>query len=308
MLVRQLFTDLFLQDMLPALEVLIWNRYNRFPEQYSRIFQVKGSTRSIEQVTQVSGVGLFTQLGELEPVHYDNPVQGFHRTFTHLRFGLGFRASSELVDDDKFGLIQKMAIELGRSSKETIELDAVSDFNNGFNSSFPGPDGVCLFSASHQLVKAGGVQNNTLAVAADLDVVSLQLALTDYRKMKDSSGKKVRVPVKRLVVAPDNEWQASEILEGTDRSDTANRAVNTFRHRDAYPSFNSWMVWEYLTNPDAWFLTADPSDTDLYFWFRKKPYTVHDIDFDTQSSKTAMFYRESHGWGDFYGLYGSPGA
>jgi len=308
MLIRTQFTDLFLEDMLPALEVVIWNRYNRFPPQWTNIFRVMSSNRSIEQTSQVSGLGLPTRLTEGEPVHYDQPVQGFDKTFTHSRFGLGFRASSELVDDDKWQLISKMGVELGRSAKEAVEIEVAAHFNNAFDAGYPGPDGVALCSASHPLVKAGGVQSNVLSAPADLDVTSLQLALTDFRKMKDSSGKKIRVPVSKLVVAPENEWTAAEILEGKMRADTANNTINAFQKRDLFPAFERWMVWDYLTDPDAWFLVADPADTELRFYWRKQPYTVHDIDFDTQAVKTALFYRKSHGWSDFYGVYGTPGA
>ena len=310
MMLRTQFTDLFLEDMLPALETVIWNRYNRFPPQYTKIFNVKSSSRAIEQTSQVSGLGLFTQLGEAASVRYDEPVQGFDKTYKHSRFGLGFRASSDLVEDDKFSLIAKMGVELGRSAKESVEIDVASHFNTAFTAgATAGPDGVALCSTSHPLVKVGGTQANTLSVAADLDVTSLQLALTGYRQMKDSSGKRIRVPVDKLVVASDNEWVASEILSGTMRSDTAEHTVNAFRNRDdAFGSFSKWMVWEYLTDPDSWFLCAAPEDTELRFYWRKQPYTVHDVDFDSQSVKTAMFYRNSHGWSDFYGVYGVQGA
>jgi len=309
MMLRTQFTDLFLEDMLPALETVIWNRYNRLPPQFTKIFNVKRSTKPIEQTTQLSGLGLFTQLSEAGSVRFDEPVQGFDKTYKHSRLGLGFRASSDLVEDDRFGLIAKMGVELGRSAKETVEIDAASHFNYAFSGSYLGPDGVCLCSASHPLVKVGGVQSNVLSVAADLSVTSLQLALSQYRKMKDSSGKRIRVPVDKLVVHPDNEWKASEILSGTKRSDTANNTENAFRNRDeAYGSFSKWMVWDYLTDPDAWFLCASPEDTELRFYWRKEPYTVHDVDFDSQSVKTAMFYRCAHGWSDFYGVVGTPGA
>jgi phage major head subunit gpT-like protein len=160
MIIRGNFSDFYLSTMLPALNSVIWNRYNQYPEQYSEIFRVETSTRSIEQYGEVSGVGLFLPISEGEPVRYDQGVQGFNSTFTHSRFGLGVKFSQDVIEDDKIGLVTKQHKELARSSRETLEIAGASTFNNGFSGSFLGPDGVPLFSASHPLVKSGGVQNN----------------------------------------------------------------------------------------------------------------------------------------------------
>lgn len=307
MIIRGQFSDFFLSTMLPALNKVIWKRYNQRPDEYSQIFDVNPSGRSIEQFGEITGLGLFSQITEGAPVRYDQPLQGFHSTFSHLRFGLGFMASQDLVEDDKISIIKKMGIELGRSAKESIEIDAAAHFNNGFSGSFLGPDGVSLFSASHPLIKAGGNQSNLLSVSAALDVTSLELALTDWENMKDSSGKKLRLPSPKLIVSPTNRWNAMQILKSGDwRSDTANHTVNAFKHADNGP-VSDVMVWHYLTSTTAWFLAAPPTETGLVFFWRRKPYTDYGYDFDTESGKTAMRYRKSHGWTDFYGVYGTPG-
>jgi hypothetical protein len=92
------------------------------------------------------------------------------------------------------------------------------------------------------------------------------------------------------------------------RSDTANHTINAFRQREGFKSFMDWMVWDYLTDPDAWFIRASQQRTQLRFYHRRKFQTRHDVDFDTQSLKTIGTMRFSHGWSSFYGIYGSPGA
>jgi len=49
-------------------------------------------------------------------------------------------------------------------------------------------DGKVLFASDHPLVKAGGTQSNILATAADLDVASLELALTDWELIVSHEG------------------------------------------------------------------------------------------------------------------------
>lgn len=308
MIVRAQFPDLFLADMLPAIDALIFQKFDPFPPQFTRVFRVLESNRSIEQTTQLSGIGLFPVIPEGNPIKYDQPVQGFDKTYVHEQFGLAFQATRIMVDDDKFGIIKKMATELGRGARETLEIRVASHFNNGFSTAYPGPDGKPLFAVDHPLIKSGGVQANRPAVGMDLDVASLQIALTEFRKQVDSSGKKIRVAPKMLIVPPDLEFVAAEILGGSMRSDTANNTVNAFRHRDSFGAFSNFMVWDYLTDPDAWFIVADKSDTELRFYWRERPTTVHDTDWETRSIKTGMWFRYSSGWSDFYGVYGSPGA
>jgi len=282
MIIRQQFPDLFLTTMLPALDDVIFNRFDRLPPCYSKVFKMMTSGRSIEQTSEIAGLSTFGIVPEGQNVRYDESVPGFNKTYTHTQYGLGFRISRVMVDDDKFSIITKLASDLGRSAKETVELDAVSDFNNGFSGSYLGPDGKALFATDHPLVKSGGTQTNTLAVAADLDISSLELALTDFRLMKDPTGKRIRVKPERLIIPAQLEFVASEILFGNMRSDTANHTINAFKNRVGITAFDDVDIWEYLSDPDAWFIT--------------------------RSIKTAGWMRFSHGWSSPFGLYGSPGA
>jgi hypothetical protein len=273
---------------------------------FSKVFPVMTSTRAIEQFTQVSGVGLFSEIGEGEGVNYDQPIQGFDKTFRHRKWGNGFKATQELIEDEQWGLIRKTASDLALAGRESIEIEVWSDFNNAFDTNYTGPDGKALCVTDHPLVKAGGVQSNALSVAADLDVVSLQLLLTLYETMKSSTGRFIHVPAKNLVVAPANRWTAYELTKSGMRPDTANNAVNATAYaEDGMPVP---LVVPYLTDPDAWFLTAPPAETGLVFFWRRKPYTKQWVEDPTETACTAVRYRLSHGWTDFYGVAGTPGA
>lgn len=308
MQIRTQFPDLFMASMLPALDELIFGKFDRFPPQYTKIYRVMTSGRSIEQTSEIAGLGNFSQVSEGGTVRYDEAVPGFSKTYTHQQYGLGFKMTRVMVDDDRWGIINKLAGELGRSAKETIELLAASTFNNGFSGSYLGPDGKAFFATDHPLVKTGGTQTNTLAVAADLDIASLELAITDFRKMKDPSGKKIRVRPEMLIGPPELAFVMPEILNGQMRSDTANNTINAFRADTGLGEFTQHTVWDYLTDPDAWFIRCAKEDTELRFYWRERPTTIHDVEFDSRSVKTAMWYRMSLGWSSFYGWYGSPGA
>lgn len=309
MLVRSNFPDLFLADALPALDEVIYQRFDPNPPMFSKVFRVMSSNRSIEQTTGMSGLGIMKSVSEGGSVTYDQNVQGFDKTYTHSDYANGFRMTHRLIRDDKWSIAKKNASELGRGARETLELLTWDVFNNAFSAgAYAGPDGVALCSASHPQVKVGGVQSNILSVAADFDVASLQLALTDFRKLKDSAGKRINVQPKYVLGAADQEWNFSEVLSGKMRSDTANNTVNAFRYRDGYGAFTDFLTVPYVTDADAWFILADKADTELRFYWREKPTTLHDMDFDTRSVKTAMWMCFSFGFSDYLGIYGTPGA
>jgi phage major head subunit gpT-like protein len=304
MFIRTLYPDLYLESMLPAIDEVVQMKYARFPEEYSEVFRMETSSRSIEQTTEITGFGQMAVVPEGENTRYDEALPAFNKTYNHAQYSLGFRTTRIAMDDDKFGVVKKLSSELGRSAAETKEVTAAATFNNGFVLA-NGPDGVPLFSTAHPLV-GGGTQSNMLAFPSDPDVTSMQLALTGMRTSLDHRGKRQRIPPRKAIFPAALEFVGAELLGGPDRPDTANRAINAFRRRSGMPSFDTWMVWDYLTDPHAWFIEADQEDTELRFYWREKFNTVHDLDFDSRSTKTAGWMRFSSGFNGFYGVFGVP--
>lgn len=306
MFVRTIFPDLYLQSMLPAIDEVVMTKYSQFPDEFSKVFRMEKSNRSIEQTTEVTGFGQFVQTPEGSSTIYDEPLPGYNKTYVHAQYSLGFKVSKVAMDDDKFAVVRKLATELGRSAKETREVVPANVFNQGRNASYLGPDGVTLFSTAHPLI-GGGTQTNQLSYSSDPDVTAIQLALSDMRTTVDHRGKKLRIPPKKYIVPPTFEFVAAELLGGADwRPDTADRTINAFRRRSGMPSFEEWMVWDYLTTTDT-YIEGDVQDTELRFYNREPFNTVHDIEFDSRSIKTAGWMRFSVGFNGFYGIYCIPG-
>jgi hypothetical protein len=300
------FSDFYGTSMLPALRAIVDDGYKQYTPQFPSIFNVLSSSRSLEQFTQVSGVGRFSQLNEGEAIRRDMAVQGFKSSFIHSRWGLSVPVTVDMVEDDKWDLVGKLHRDLGWSCSETQELDAVSTFNNGFSGSFLGPDGVALFSASHPLYKAGGVQSNVLSVAADLDMIPLQLMLTQFSLQKRASGEFIHAVPRNLVIHPSNLWLAHALTKSTDDPTTADRSINPLGAApDGIPKP---FAWRYLTDTDAWFITSEPARTGLVWFWRKRPYTKSWTDDETEVGVTGMRYKKSHGWNDYIGVMGTPGA
>lgn len=314
MQIRGNFSDFFFETMLPACNAKIWQSFKAKRSMAKRFLSSDTTTRSIEQYSFMAGVGLPTQVGEGEDTPTDTFVQGFNKTFRPVKFGLGIPASLELVEDDKMGIISKRSTKLGDSIFQAREIQAASVFNNGFSSTDSAgnstllPDGKVLFASDHPLVKSGGTQSNILAVAADLDVASLELALTDWELIKSHEGFLQMQGTPNVWTASQNRWNVAEILKSQMRSDTANNTANAFKYTENGGTVES-LTWAYLTDPDAWGLIAqDPDETELLWLDRKAPYTKSDYVEKNETGIVYMRYRATYGAYGWKGVYGTPGA
>lgn len=304
---RGQFTDTYLETMLPALRAVTMRTFKEHPEQYSQIFNVDDSGRSIEQFTEVTGFATLHEINEGEPAPFDQPMQAFNKTYRHRKFGLGYQVTQEAVDDDKHRIIKGLAEELGISARETVEIEAALIFNRGFSGSYLGPDGVALFSTAHPNV-GGGTQANKPSVDLDLSQSAIEAGLTTFRGWTDHRGKKKRIIPTKLVIPPALEFVASEILGSSLRSNTANNAVNPLQHRKGLRSFEDCMVWEYLTDPNAWFICGEKSRLGLRFFWRKQFKTMSEYNLRTDAVETIGRMRFSTSWDQWLGLYGSSGS
>lgn len=311
MLVRAGMPDLRLETALPMIRAVAFETMKKVPEVGQRFYRKASSKRDIEQFSEVSGLGLFAQIGEGSPMVYDAPVPGFSKTFKHVKYGLGFQYTEETVWFDKWGQVRDMTSQLGKSRMYTREVQAASVFNNAFTAgAYALPDGKALCASDHPLVKAGGTQSNLAALSADLDVESLELMLTQARKTKWHSGKYYQADPRTLLVAAEGEWSAIETLNPNMnmQSGTANNNVNPFQNRLGVNSTLSAVSWVHLTDPDAWFLLAEPEETDLW-WFDAVSFRMqHEVDFDTGSAKHMGKEMYSFGPAGFRGVWGNPGA
>ncbi len=308
MFLRTTVPDLFLQTMLPAIDEIVQERYARWPTQFTQIFRMRTTNRGIEQTTEVTGFGQMVVVPETAPVPYSDPLPGLNKTYLTAQYGLGFKVSRLAKDDDRHGTVAKFAGSLGKSAAETKEIVHAGVFNGGFSyntGAVIGPDGKTLFDTAHPLM-GGQTRSNKAAVASDPDMTSMGLALTQMRLMIDQNGKKLRIPARKAIFPPALEFIGSQLMGGVDDPSTANRALNPFMRRSGVPSFSDWMVWDYLTDPNAWFIQGEVQDTELRSYEHEAFNTIHDVDFDTRSLKTAGWMRFACGFNGDAGIFGIP--
>jgi hypothetical protein len=83
-----------------GLDEVLFQKYREIDPVYTKIFDVRSSSRKYEKITGFSGFGSLVGKTEGTPLTYDDPYQGYDTTFTHNTYGLGFRVTMELQNDD----------------------------------------------------------------------------------------------------------------------------------------------------------------------------------------------------------------
>ena len=304
-ILRSQFTDLFLGTMLPAIDHLVSEEGMGSLEALDvvqTIFNVKNSTRSIEQTSQISGFAEAPAKTEGASVQFFTPVQGFDNTFTHTTYALGLRVTHEFVRDNQFDLVARWSRMLGRALFETKQIQCASIFNNGFTATTDSPDGQFLFDTDHGLFGSGGTEQNRLTAAADLSFASLRQALEDWADTRDFDNKRTNIDAAFLLHPAQLQVDVDELLKSPTRPDTANRAINSLSLRGL-----TGIMWKYLTDADAWFIVAKPGDHEVWYWDRESVQTKSAEDSDSLSQKVISWRAFAQGTGDWHGLYGSPG-
>lgn len=292
---------------LPMLEYIFRTEMEQHASIREMLSPVVRATSSIWQSTEMHDLPLHTQVDELSDYSYERQPEGADRTYNIIKYGLGMAFSEEVIEDGKFDFIASAIRAAARSAVETKEISYFNLFNNGFTSEVTA-DGLPVFDLAHTL-PSGLTFRNELVTPADLSPAALNTALVDFKtQFVGDSGIKYKQRPKWLLVHPEEEQNALELLGSTLKPNVETNDINTFKRENI-----EVISTPHLTDTDAWFLIADKS-LDLNgsrIMMRKDVETKAagpDAGFDDDSLKYKSRYREAVGIPNARGLYGTPGA
>ena len=296
----------------PGLRKLFYETFDEVPEQYSKIFKVHNSKKAREVDYGLGAMPLWSEFGtainanltgtpvttnEMPSVNYVTIPAGLERVYVHKEFAQGFQVERKMVDDEQYGVINKMPKDLARAGRYKVEMDAVSILNNGFTNT--GYDGKALFAKDHPLLKGGGATCSNL-IEGELNVENLKKAIIAMRNFKDEAGKKVVYKADTLIVPPALEFKAIELLNSINQADSELNNVNSLKGKLKI------VVLDFLESDTAWFV-MDSARHELNFFWRVRPEFKQAEDFDTLVAKYRGYMRYSYGYSDYRGIVGSKG-
>jgi hypothetical protein len=287
----------------PGVKAWFGAKYNEHPQQYTKLFDTMTSNKKYEELVEQTGFGLAPVKAEGSSTAYDSHAQGVVARGTNVAYSLGYIVTREELADNLYKEVSmQRAGSLAFSMAQTRENVGANVYNRAFNSSYTGGDGKELCATDHGSL--AGNQSNELATAADLSEASLEDLTIQIMDGLNAKGLKISLQPKSLIVPTALVYDAQRILKSVQQSGTANNDLNALRSLNVIPEVH---VNNYLTDSDAWFIrTNAPSGM---CWFDREPVQfTKDEDFDTDNAKAKAYMRFVPFWGDWRGVYGTPGA
>jgi phage major head subunit gpT-like protein len=285
----------------PGFRKIFNDRYSEIPQKFTQLFRINTSEKYQEKDSAVSGFGKLTPTGENDPITYEDPVQMYDVTYTHLKYTKGFRISEELYEDDLYNVMNKKPAALGRAARRTEEYYAAQVFNNAFSTSYLGGDAKPLCSVSHPRADGGTAQSNASSTGLVFGEENLFTGIRALEDQVDDKGEKIMAEANTLVIGRQLRKQATEVLKSMSRSETGDNDTNFYKDEDI-----NIMSWHYIDSSTGWWL-IDKSLHELNWFWRVKAQFKQDNSFDTGAALYKTRERFSRGWSDYRGIWGSKG-
>lgn len=279
--------------------------YDLRADEWKQVFnELNGIARAYHEEPVMYGFGAAPELLDGMPVTYQAGGVLFAKRYQYKVFGLAYALTKVLVEDgDHIRIGSSYAKHLAQSLIETKETTCANVLNRAFNAAYLGGDNVSLSNAAHPVI--GTTFSNILATAAALSQTSLEQAMIQIRKATDNNGKKIRLEPKKLVIAPDNVFQAEVLLKSVLRAGTNNNDINPVKSLGQLD--DSPAVLSRLTSPTAWWIQTN-APIGLQNMVRRKMEKSMEGDFETDSIRYKATERYIPGWTDPRCVYGTPGA
>ena len=262
---------------------------------------ISNSQRYI-RIQQEAGFGLFTQTTEFS-AHPEVTLESpYSKDFYWNIYKMKYAISEEAMAADQYGrqTAGKIGSKLALSLNQTKNSLSAQVIVGGFAGT-TGPDGVVLFSASHPL--ATGTSSNL--GSADISATELTTAVQAMMSQKDHKGQPflcqgpytLVVPVGNMVAA--KVLKESLLLPGSPNND---KNVQGMMVSDV-------IVNPYLTDADSWFLVDKEMADGLHrLVFSMGVKNRNKLNEDLNAVEFFSSFRESYGFHDWRGVWGSPGA
>ena len=224
-------TSSFAKALWPGLNKIFNDQYAMYDQEYRMFTELVNSDKNKEEYLGFNGLGLAAKKPEGSGTKFDSMEQGFVQSVNNVSFGLGFIITREARDDNQYAEVAAARTKaLARSARITKETVGANMLNRAFNGAYTGANGQSLISNS-QITKSGLTYSNQLAVAADLSEAAVEQAVIDISEFEDERGLRIMCQPSRLIVAPQNMFEACRILDSKLQNDTANNAINALEYK-----------------------------------------------------------------------------
>lgn len=295
--------------------------FKEYPKKWSLLFNVDPTSKRVIDVQGYTSFGLPQRRSPGEPIAQDSLTIDFPKRYVVDSYALGTSVADEDMDDDQYGFLNRYIPgaggEFGKAAAVLLEYATAAFFGTlGFSTGttvYGMSDGRSLFNTAHPVSASNP---NTIAnrptADVDLSIASMQAASLALRYQKASNNLQfIDNPVRRLVVNPNQEYIAKQILNQTMEFRTFDNNTNYLKDENiqivSWPYFQRSGINGAATNAyNTWFIQGDSHSAHFYM---RQPWKMRtDFDTNTNSNIFAGTMRFGFGVDGFRGFYGSLGS
>ncbi len=276
-----------------------------------RIFEIRTSKKRSETDAEFVGTTmaqLATIAGQSE---FESPFDGGTKQIDMLLFKKAYQVAEQDVEDDLYGLLEKVARSLPVTFVRRAESLAAGHVASIFSAT-TGFDGVPICSTAHpfppgrpNMTTGAATWSNRLAVDAALSPENLQSLQILLRQTRTREGAPAGLRGKVLLHPVELEGRAHEILKSTYKAYTDTNEVNVFGQGGLWPI--EPISWEWLPSATAYFL-IDPDHSPFYWYWRQRPLFRDQTEINSGVYQYFGVMRCAPGSSEPRGLAATPGA
>ncbi|MCC6483820.1 MAG: Mu-like prophage major head subunit gpT family protein [Armatimonadetes bacterium] len=250
------------------------------PSHYRKLAMVMPSTKSEEKYAWLSSVP-----GVREFVDERRAASLQERSFTieNKTWEATIEVERAALEDEQYGQIKLRVQSLAEAAARHKEQMVIDLLARGFTDECY--DGEPFFSSTHPAGSA--TQSNTGASA--LSASAVQSAISQMAKLTDEEGRPLGVVADTLIVPPDLEWKALELVGSILGPETSLNAINPLRGRLEV------IVSPYLTDANNWFVAATKSALKPFILQERTAVEFEAL--DGQSGSESAFMRDRFYYG-----------
>jgi hypothetical protein len=288
--------------LLPHLHAIAWN-IDAYHDLYKNIFTTFTSDKAVEYELIMADLGPAQQKAEGAPFASGQMQELWQASYPANTYGTMFTMTGEAIQDNLYpDQFPMQATMFKNALSATRNLVTMAVINNGFVFNTGNADGQPLFSLNHPT--ANGVLANTFPNKVDLNEASLEDAITAIKLWTSYSGIKQNISPFKLYGPPALQYQMSRLLNGRERTGTANREISAIVHDEYIPG--GFTVNPYIDNPAQWGIVTDV-EHGFKFFQRHKPTVDFMTDQTTNNVTARMYERYGVGFTDFKCSWGAIG-
>ena len=267
------------------------------PSEIEAILNVRDMQKVTETDAKMTGFGDLQTQDEGQSIIFDQAIAPITRDYDFTIRALGYKITEKLFDWELYGQLMKFEQALRESAENDTQTFGFGILNNATGTSVStGFDGLSLANTAHTRLDGGATQANRPTSFGALSVSTLQTGLTQFKKWNNDRGRPIMSNPIILLIPPDLEFSAREILDSQLRADTANNTINVLNRFGL-----EIRVSRYLASTTYWALIGDKHDMNL-LW-AKRPETGSETDFDTDTIKRKVRQGYARGHGEWIGYF-----